>query len=176
MYIVCVCMYMLRPDSQPLAGFETFRPASKLSSQFWSWLLVLYDEYTGWNFTQAVHRKELGNNSTHDILCNKCSQLFENDRHRAQPLRLCKQASTALVSVQPVSESTNYCPVSASSMSTSRFRSRPPSRFQSGPLPFTGYESGRPVLKLASRLRNGPGWESGLNIYITYVECVFIQI
>ena len=63
-------IYMLRSDSQPLAGFETGRPASKLSSRFRSWLLVLYDEYTARNFMQAVRRKELRNNSTHDIPCN----------------------------------------------------------------------------------------------------------
>ena len=59
-------------------------------------------------------------------------------------------SDSALVSVQPVSESANYCPVSTSSMSTSRFQSRPPSRFRnrppnqfrSGPLPCTGYETG----------------------------------
>ena len=88
---------------------------------------------------------------------------------------------SALVSVQPVSESTNYCPVSTSSVSTSRFRSRPPSPFRSrppspfrsGPLPFTGYESGQPVSKLASRLRNQPaGFEMGwvANRALTYIQ------
>ena len=63
-------VYMLRPDLQPLAGFETGWPASKPSSQFQSLLLVLYDQYTVRNIMKAVRRKELGNNSTHDILCN----------------------------------------------------------------------------------------------------------
>ena len=40
-----VYMYMLRPDSQPLAGFETGRPVSKPAGRFRSWLLGLYDEY-----------------------------------------------------------------------------------------------------------------------------------
>ena len=84
-----------------------------------------------------------------------------------------QNSESALVSIQPVLESTNYCPVNTSSMSTSRIRNLPPSPFQnhppspfrSGPLPFTGYESGQPVLKLASWLRNGLGCESGLNMY-----------
>ena len=78
-------VYMLRPDLQPLAGFETGRPASKPSSRFRSWLLVFYDEYTVRNFMKAFCCKELRNNSTHDILCNSCycSQVFENDRRIA---------------------------------------------------------------------------------------------
>ena len=47
------------------------RPARFQAVQpFRSPLLVLYDEYMLQNFTKAVRRKELGNNSTHDILCN----------------------------------------------------------------------------------------------------------
>ena len=46
---------MLRPDSQPLAGFE-------------AGYSFIYDKYTVQNFTQAVCRKELGNSSIHDIL------------------------------------------------------------------------------------------------------------
>ena len=56
---------MLRPDLQPLIDFETGRPVSKSSSRFRRWLLVLCNEYTVQNFTQAVCRKELGNDSVH---------------------------------------------------------------------------------------------------------------
>ena len=93
------------------------------------------------------------------------SQLFENNRRidrRITRPRCCKQANTPLVSVQPISESMNYCPVSSLSVSAnrfssspaSRFRSRPPSWVWSGPFPFTGYESGQPVSRLA-------GFETG---------------
>ena len=124
--------------------------------------------------------KRTWNNSIHDILCNFCSQLFENDRRIARLLRLCKQANYH-VSVRPASfELTNYCPVSTSSVSTSRYRSRPPSPFRSrpsslfrsGPLPFTSYESGQPISKPASRLRNQlAGFETGwvANQALTYI-------
>ena len=60
-YIHKLHVYMLRPDSQPLAGFEIGQPASKPSSRFRSWP----NEYTVRNFTLAIHRQELGNDSTH---------------------------------------------------------------------------------------------------------------
>ena len=101
------------------------------------------------------------------------------------------------MSVQPVSESTNYCPVRTSSVFTSKFRSclpfpsrfqscpsswfwsYPPfpSRFRSGPLLFTGYELGQPVLKQASRLRNRPaGFDMGwvVNQALTYT--VYVEV
>ena len=53
---------MLRPDLQPLAGFETSWPILKPAGRFRSWLLILYDEYMVQNFMQAVRRKELRNN------------------------------------------------------------------------------------------------------------------
>ena len=76
-----------------------------------------------------------------------------------------------LLSVQPVSELSNYCPVSSSSVSTSRFRSRPPSLFRSRPpsrfeaVHLAGFEVGHylaPVMNQVSPLQSWPaGFETG---------------
>ena len=52
-------VYMLRPDLQPLARFKTGWLVLKLAGQFRSWLLLLYNKYAVWNFTQAIIVKNL---------------------------------------------------------------------------------------------------------------------
>ena len=53
-YTAYICM--LRPDSQPPAGFEAGRPASKPASRLRSCLLVLKDKYTIENFICGIVR------------------------------------------------------------------------------------------------------------------------
>ena len=88
---------------------------------------------------------------------------------------------SALVSIQPVSELTNYCPVRTLSVSTSRFWSHWTNQFEAGhSLPCTGYELGQPISKLAGRLQNRLGCESGLNIYfhsfVTKAPAVYMYV
>ena len=91
---------MSGPALQPLAGFEA-------GYSFYT-MNVLYEIL---RMLFVVKNLE----TTVYTISFVISQMFENDRRIARPLRLCKQASTALVSVQPVSELTNCCPVSTSS-------------------------------------------------------------
>ena len=187
MYIyIYIYIYMLRPNSQPLDGFETDWPASKMSGRFWSWLLILYDsmqcEILNWWFVVKHLETTL---YTLFFLINVANR----SNNQCKPWALWKQASIVLVSAQPVSKPCRLLPrrlapvgfeaihpvpagFEAVHLVPAGFEAVHPAGFEVGHYLFTGDGSGQPVSKQAGPLWNQPagfkmGWVA--NRALTYI-------